>query len=202
MMWISLALALVAALAIAAAAWLAHQLRQERARTHDLLYSKIDIENELDTLRANQSDTAATRESMVAVADRLDAPLGSARAHLEEVNAQLADYRQRVRQFDAAVQYCLQPVEMIFGADKATLDQLVSHVEGARRKLFEARAALQKNPLHAATGALDGGLGEIEVLADYARALRMPEGGGVEATAALPEAIEAQSDAADGDDPR
>lgn len=191
MMWISLALALVAVLAIAAAAWLAHQLRQERARTHDLLYSKIDIENELDTLRANQTDAVAARESMVAVADRLDAPLGSARAHLEEVNAQLADYRQRVRQFDAAVQYCLQPVEMIFGADKATLDQLVSHVEGARRKLFEARAALQKNPLHVAAGALDGGLGEIEVLADYSRALRMPDASAVEA-AALPDALETQ----------
>jgi hypothetical protein len=135
---------------------------------------------------------------MAAVADRLDAPLGSARAHLEEVNAQLDDYRQRVRQFDAAVQYCLQPVEMIFGADKATLDQLVSHVEGARRKLFEARAALQKNPLHAAAGALDGGLGEIEVLADYARALRMPETM-VAAAVVSPDAIEAASDF---DDPR
>ena len=46
-------------------------------------------------------------------------------------------------------------------------------VEGARRKLFEARAALQKSPLHKATGPLDGGLGEIDVLADYARALRI-----------------------------
>jgi chromosome segregation ATPase len=198
MMWISLMLALVAVLAIAAVAWLAHQLRQERARAHDLLYSKIDIENELDSLRTNQTDALATRESMVAVADRLDAPLGSARAHLEEVNAQLADYRQRVRQFDAAVQYCLQPVEMIFGADKATLDQLVTHVEGARRKLFEARAALQKNPLHAAADALDGGLGEIEVLADYARALRVPVARAVEA-AALPDALDAL---ADPDDPR
>lgn len=198
MMWISLVLALLAALAGAAAAWLAHQLRQERARAHELLYAKIDIENELDSLRSSQSDAAATRESMVAVADRLDAPLGSARAHLEEVNAQLDDYRQRVRQFDAAVQYCLQPVEMIFGADKATLDQLVSHVEGARRKLFEARAALQKNPLHAAAGALDGGLGEIEVLADYARALRMPETM-VAAAVVSPDAIEAASDF---DDPR
>jgi two-component system, NtrC family, sensor kinase len=197
MMWISLVLALVAVLAIAAAAWLGHQLRRERARAHDLLYSKIDIENELDTLRSNRSDAVATRESMVAVADRLDAPLGSARAHLEEVNAQLADYRQRVRQFDAAVQYCLQPVEMIFGADKATLDQLVSHVEGARRKLFEARAALQKNPLHAATGALDGGLGEIEVLADYARALRLPDAVAVDTTPLL-DVLEEQPEPDDG----
>ncbi|RYD14134.1 MAG: hypothetical protein EOP90_15100 [Lysobacteraceae bacterium] len=195
MIWISLVLALVAVLAIAAAAWFARQLQQERARAHDLLYSKIDIENELDSLRSTQAGAVATRESMVAVADRLDAPLGSARAHLEAVNAQLADYRQRVRQFDAAVQYCLQPVEMIFGADKATLDQLVSHVEGARRKLFEARAALQKNPLHAGEGALDGGLGEIEVLADYARALRMPEPTS-ESAPALPE----PADAGAGDD--
>lgn len=43
MIWISLVLALVAVLAIAAAAWFARQLQQERARTHDLLYSKIDI---------------------------------------------------------------------------------------------------------------------------------------------------------------
>lgn len=198
MIWISLVLALVAVLAIAAAAWFARQLQQERARTHDLLYSKIDIENELDSLRSSQAGAVATRESMVAVADRLDAPLGSARAHLEEVNTQLADYRQRVRQFDAAVQYCLQPVEMIFGADKATLDQLVSHVEGARRKLFEARAALQKNPLHAGEGALDGGLGEIEVLADYARALRMPEPTPASAPA-VPEAVDA---GAGDDEPR
>ena len=190
----------VAVVAVGVVAWLLRSLRGERARSHELLYEKIELENELDAARNEQPvDTShVAHDALRAVADRLDAPLGSARAHLEDVGAQIDDYRERVRQFDAAVQYCLQPVEMIFGADKATMDQLVSHVEGARRKLFEARAALQKNPLHAAAGALDGGLGEIEVLADYARALRMPETVVVEATV-LPAATEAQPDF---DDPR
>ncbi|HEY6941932.1 hypothetical protein [Dokdonella sp.] len=168
----------VAVLATGVAAWALRALRAERGRSHELLYEKIDLENELDAARAGEPAEsvahAAAHDALVAVADRLDAPLGSARAHLEDVDAQIADYRERVRQFDAAVHYCLQPVEMIFGADKATLDQLVRHVEGARRKLFEARAALQKSPLHLAKGPLDGGLGEIDVLADYARALRLP----------------------------
>jgi signal transduction histidine kinase len=36
---------------------------------------------------------------------------------------------------------------MIFGADKAGLDQLVKHVEEARRKLFSARVELEKSAL-------------------------------------------------------
>jgi hypothetical protein len=157
-------------------AWLSRELNRERARNHELVYEKIDLENALDGARSGShvDSGAVAHDTLVAVANRLDAPLGSARAHLEDVSAQIDDYRERVRQFDAAVQYCLQPVEMIFGADKATLDQLVTHVEGARRKLFEARSALQKSPLHSGAGPLDGGLGEIEVLADYARALRIP----------------------------
>jgi len=174
LVWLVLVLTIAAAAVVVA--WLWRELNKERARNHDLVYEKIDLENALDGARSSpRVDTGAVaHDALVAVANRLDAPLGSARAHLEDVRAQIDDYRERVIQFDAAVQYCLQPVEMIFGADKATLDQLVSHVEGARRKLFEARAALQKSPLHKAAGPLDGGLGEIEVLADYARALRIP----------------------------
>lgn len=166
---------IAAIVAVAIVAVLLRALRSERGRSHELLYEKIELENELDAVRNEPApDTSSVaHDALRAVADRLDAPLGSARAHLEDVGAQIDDYRERVRQFDLAVQYCLQPVEMIFGADKATMDQLVSHVEGARRKLFEARAALQKSPLHKATGPLDGGLGEIDVLADYARALRI-----------------------------
>ena len=59
----------------------------------------------------------------------------------------LDDYRQLVKNYDAAVQYCLQPVEMIFGADKAGLDQLVKHVEEARRRLFLARVELEKSTI-------------------------------------------------------
>jgi hypothetical protein len=191
MEWLGWVLAVIAA---GVAAWLLRAVRAERGRSHELLYEKIDLENELDAARNDApSDSvahAAAHDALVAVANRLDAPLGSARAHLEDVDAQIADYRERVRQFDSAVQYCLQPVEMIFGADKATLDQLVSHVEGARRKLFEARAALQKSPLHLAKGPLDGGLGEIDVLADYARALRIPPADAASVAAPAPAADE------------
>jgi hypothetical protein len=173
MLWIGWLLALVA---IGVAAWLWRELGAERAQASELLYAKMDSDNQLEALREGQAAESAAGDSMLAVAERLDLPLASMRGHLDDMGAQLADYRERVKQFDLAVQYCLQPVEMIFGADKATLDQLVHHVEGARRKLFEARAALEKSPLHSGAGSLDGGLGEVEVLADYARALRLPIG--------------------------
>ena len=177
---------LVAVLAAGVAAWLMRALRAERGRSHELLYEKIDLENELDAARNGPSESAAqaaAHDALVAVANRLDAPLGSARAHLEDLDAQIADYRERVRQFDAAVQYCLQPVEMIFGADKTTLDQLVHHVEGARRKLFESRTAVEKHPLHSAADALGGTLDELHALTAYARELRAPGTAGADAAA-------------------
>ena len=171
MLWIGWLLALIA---MAVAFWLWRELRAEREQSSELLYAKMELDNELEALREDQVDASNAGESLIAVAERLDPPLASMRGHLDDIGVQLDDYRERVKQFDQAVQYCLQPVEMIFGADKATLDQLVRHVEGARRKLFEARAALEKSPLHSGASSLDGGRDEVEVLADYARALRLP----------------------------
>ena len=54
----------------------------------------------------------------------------------------LVDYHKRVHDYDAAVQYCLQPVELMPGADKDDLEHLMEHVTGARKRLFQARAAL------------------------------------------------------------
>ena len=177
MMWLGWIIAIVA---IGAAVWLARQLASERALTTQLRFAKIEAENATDTMRQNQSRAvdaaglAPLGKLLGATAHELDAPLASVRSQVDHASRQLVDYRTLVKRYDAAVQYCLQPVELIFGAAKATLDQHMSHVEGARRKLFEARAALQKSPLHLAKGPLDGGLGEIDVLADYARALRIP----------------------------
>ena len=42
---------LVAVLAAGVAAWLMRALRAERGRSHELLYEKIDLENELDAAR-------------------------------------------------------------------------------------------------------------------------------------------------------
>lgn len=171
MLWIGWLLALIA---IGVAFWLWRELGAEREQASELLYAKMEADNELEALREGRVEESRTDDSRLAVAERLDPPLASMRGHLDDIGEQLADYRERVKQFDLAVQYCLQPVEMIFGADKATLDQLVRHVEGARRKLFEARAALEKSPLHSGAVSLDGGRDEVEVLADYARALRLP----------------------------
>lgn len=175
------------------AAWLWRQLAVERAHGSELLCARLEAENRLDVMQAEQAAQAAKVDAgavFAAVAERLDLPLESARAHLERADAAFGDYRDRVKKFDAAVQYCLQPVELIFGADKASLDQLVHHVESARRKLFDARTELTRHPLHSSTTALDGGLDEIGQLADYAQALRT---GGEASFAAADPAVPASS---------
>lgn len=50
----------IAILAIGAAAWFWRQLATERAHAGELLYAKLDIENEMDALR---TDTAQATEA-------------------------------------------------------------------------------------------------------------------------------------------
>lgn len=59
----------------------------------------------------------------------------------------LVAYNKRVHDYDAAVQYCLQPVELMPGADEDDLEELMEHVTGARKRLFQARAALVEDNL-------------------------------------------------------
>jgi hypothetical protein len=161
---------LIAALAALAAAYAWRQLVAERSRANELMCERMEAENRLDALqsdlaaRAGHVDPAEVRAELVA---QLAGPLAAARGQLDEAGEAFADYREQVRRFDAAVQYCLQPVELIFGADKAGLDQLVSHVEGARRGLFEARAALLAHRLHSGAPELGGAvLGELQRIAE------------------------------------
>jgi signal transduction histidine kinase len=143
---------LVAVIAIGVAIWIARQLAAERALATQLRFAKIEAENATETLRANQSQAVGSSglaplgRLLGTTANELDAPLASVRSQVDHAARQLVDYRTLVKRYDAAVQYCLQPVELIFGADKASLDKLVLHVEGARRGLFEARANLEKSP--------------------------------------------------------
>ena len=149
MMWVGW---IVAVLAIIAAVWAARGLAVERALTTQLRFAKIEAENAADAMRANQAQAigsaalAPLGKVLGATAHELDAPLASVRSQVDHAARQLVDYRTLVKRYDAAVQYCLQPVELIFGADKASLDKLVLHVEGARRALFEARTSLEKSP--------------------------------------------------------
>ena len=148
MMWLGWIIAVVA---IGAAVWLARQLSSERALTTQLRFAKIEAENATDAMRQNQAQAvgaaglAPLGRLLGATAHELDAPLASVRSQVDHAARQLVDYRTLVKRYDTAVQYCLQPVELIFGADKQSLDKLVLHVEGARRALFEARAHLEKS---------------------------------------------------------
>lgn len=150
MVWASWVLALCA---VGAIAYLFMRLHDERAATQRLRNERMHLADEIENLKeANSRLMQAQSMSVVGqvaavVAREVDAPLGSALNQVEGIGKALDDYRQLVRNYDSAVQYCLQPVEMIFGADKAALDQLVRHVEEARRQLFTARRELEKSSL-------------------------------------------------------
>jgi signal transduction histidine kinase len=150
MLWTSWVLALIA---FAAVAYLFMRLHDERATTQRLRNERMHLADEIEQLQATRERLLQAQPMQVAgrmaavVADEIDAPLGATRDRVRGIGGQLDAYRQLVKNYDAAVQYCLQPVEMIFGADKSALDQLVKHVEEARRQLFSARRELEKSPL-------------------------------------------------------
>jgi signal transduction histidine kinase len=108
---------------------------------------------EMKQLQSSQSQVIHTTKlaslgQMVAgVAHELNTPLGFVKSNVEVVGDLFDDYRKQVKDYDAAVQYCLQPVELMMGADKSSLDKLMKHVEDARRKLFEARTVVVKSSL-------------------------------------------------------
>ena len=138
---------------LAACGWLGFMLLNARTEARALKAGHAEAEEEIKRLQATQSQVIHTTKlaslgQMVAgVAHEINTPLGFVKSNVEVIGDLLDDYRKLVKQYDAAVQYCLQPVDLIFGADKASLDKLVKHVEDARRKLFEARTALEKSPL-------------------------------------------------------
>ncbi len=148
MVWISWLLALIA---FGAVGYLVMRLRDERAVNQRLRNERMHLADEMESIKGHEARLMQAMPMSVAgqmagiVAREVDAPLGFAHSSLQGIGELLDDYRQLVKSYDAAVQYCLQPVEMIFGADKAGLDQLVKHVEEARRQLFTARRELEKS---------------------------------------------------------
>jgi two-component system, NtrC family, sensor kinase len=134
-------------------AWLGFELLKARRKNLVVRADQAETEEELKRLQATQSQVIHTTKlaslgQMVAgVAHEINTPLGFVKSNVEVIGDLLDDYRTLVKQYDAAVQYCLQPVDLIFGADKSSLDKLVKHVEEARRKLFDARTNLEKSSL-------------------------------------------------------
>jgi signal transduction histidine kinase len=143
----------VVVLLLAACGALAFLWLQERKKNADFTAREAQTQDEMKRLQATQSQVIHTTKlaslgQMVAgVAHEINTPLGFVKSNVEVVGDLLDDYRKLVKLYDAAVQLCLQPVDLIFGADKAALDKLVKYVEEARRKLFEARANLESSSL-------------------------------------------------------
>lgn len=188
-MWISWLLALIA---FGAVGYLVIKLRDERAANQRLRNERLHLADEMEALKGNearllQAMSIADAGQMAAVVAReVDAPLGFAHSNLEGIGELLDDYRQLVKSYDSAVQYCLQPVEMIFGADKAGLDQLVKHVEEARRQLFAARRELEKSAILGDSKALlteaVSGLGRSSTLIQGLRQLTRHDAEGLDPT--------------------
>jgi len=156
----TLLLLLLVALAAIVQLWIA--LTNQRRQTLSANFAVEEAQHELERLQAAQAQTiqvtklAALGQMIAGVAREINAPLGLAQGNIEVVGEMLAEYRSLVQQYDAAVQHCLQPVDLLFNADKASLDKLVKFVEEARRKLFEARANLENSAMVKKTEVLLG----------------------------------------------
>ncbi|MEP6881770.1 MAG: ATP-binding protein [Dokdonella sp.] len=189
MAWISWLLALIA---FGAVGYLVMRLRDERAVNQRLRNERMHLADEMESMKGHEARLMQAMPMSVAghmagvVAREVDAPLGFAHSNLEGVGELLDDYRKLVKNYDAAVQYCLQPVEMIFGADKAGLDQLVKHVEEARRQLFNARRELEKSAILTDSKNLLSeaviGLGRSSTLVQGLRQLTRPDAEGLDST--------------------
>ena len=130
------------------------ELSNQQTQTLSANFAVEEAQHELDRLQAAQAQTiqvtrlAALGQMVVGVAREINVPLGLAqKATSTVVGEMLTEYRSLVQRYDTAVQHCLQPVDLLFGADKASLDKLVKFVEEARRKLFEARANVENSAL-------------------------------------------------------
>jgi len=146
-------LSVIVILLLGGCIWLGYEVHRLQRENLVLRAGTGESEDALKKMQASQAQVIQTTKlaslgQMVAgVAHEINTPLGFVKSNVEVVGDLLDDYRALVQQYDVAVQYCLQPVDLIFSADKASLEKLVKHVEEARRKLFEARAAVEKSPL-------------------------------------------------------
>jgi signal transduction histidine kinase len=148
--WIIVVLLLIALAAILQL-WL--QLSRQKKLTLSANFAVEEAQRELDRLQAAQAQTihvtrlAALGQMVVGIARDTNVPLGFARNNISIIVELLDEYRELVQRYDTAVQVCLQPVDLLFSADKESLDKLVKYVEEARRKLFEARANVESSAL-------------------------------------------------------
>ncbi|MDN5924747.1 MAG: hypothetical protein L0H70_07090 [Xanthomonadales bacterium] len=170
LVWIIAVLAIVAS--AACLAWALH-MRRERSywmqRCNDSDRAVWDIQDVHDS---QQGDVALAAVAADAGA-RLQTPAKTLRQQQRAIDGAMQQYQRLVQAYDDAVQYCLQPVDLLPGADNDTMEQLIEHVSSARRRLFAARSQLLDNQvMPALTGVFDQGrlaLAQIDALAGALR---------------------------------
>lgn len=138
---------IIAGVVVVLAAIVILRLRSQMAdgvqEREELRMSLHQTQEKLEQLRSDAvlgrmlGDLASSLASKQAVPDAVPEGLVST----------LVDYHKRVHDYDAAVQYCLQPVELMPAADEDDLEKLMGHVTGARKRLFKARAALVEDDM-------------------------------------------------------
>lgn len=130
-------------LAVIALWRLRSQLADGREQREELRVALHQVQEELDQQRSD----AVLGRMLGELAGSLVRGHAPPRVVPEGLVNTLVDYNKRVHEYDAAVQYCLQPVELMPGADEDDLEELMAHVTGARKRLFQARAALVEDNL-------------------------------------------------------
>lgn len=155
-------------LALACVVWAQH-LRRERTywmrRTDDADRAVCLLREECEQQQGAVSLAAAATRAGA----RLHSPVRALRQQQRALGNALQHYRGLVEAYDAAVQYCLQPVDLLPGAEGDMLERLIQHVREARRRLFAARTDLLNSaPTQALTSIVDDGkeaLAQVDGLA-------------------------------------
>ncbi|HET8897446.1 MAG TPA: hypothetical protein VFN09_01500 [Rhodanobacteraceae bacterium] len=139
--WLLAASVIVAVVAIIVA-WRQHQAagqwRQLAAEAEAAMHGAQES-LEQSRVRSTLGDVLLAVAERLPDAARAQAPDAGANEAARETVYRHVDH---VREYDAAVQNCLQPVELMPGADEADLEHLLKFVSTARTRLFDARAQL------------------------------------------------------------
>lgn len=175
--WIVALAVLVVAAVVIAGLWL--RLRYTRGDVEDLRVAW----QQADEALAEQRSEAVFGAVLLELAGQLpaaahEAPSQPAERWLEA----LANYRKRVHDYDNAVRRCLQPLDLMPGAQGDDLAELQRLVGEARKPLFAARAALHEDDITQRLRALgerdapagDSGAKLVAALAVVAGAAREP----------------------------
>lgn len=142
--WIVALVLLVLLLVVAVMWWrMRAQLQESLAQLEGMRQSLHQAQEQVEQQHADAVLGRALRD----VAKRLQRQDKSSAQPNEKLIEALVGYHKRVHAYDGAVQYCLQPVELMPGAEDDDLDKLVDHVSGARKRLLAARAALVEHDI-------------------------------------------------------